>query len=86
MAYINRSLEKILVRRFESAKSVTITGARQVGKTTLTKHVYPNIKRINLKNVTLYNNAKEDPQGFLESFDRPLFIDEIQKKNDVVEW
>ena len=42
MAYINRSLEKILVRRFESAKSVAITGARQVGKTTLTKHVYLN--------------------------------------------
>ena len=85
MAYINRSLEKILVRRFESAKSVAITGARQVGKTTLTKHVYPNIKRINLKNVTLYNNAKEDPQGFLESFDRPLFIDEIQRVPELID-
>ena len=85
MAYINRSLEKILVRRFESAKSVAITGARQVGKTTLTKHVYPNIKRINLKNVTLYNNAKEDPQGFLESFDCPLFIDEIQRVPELID-
>ena len=85
MAYINRSLEKILVRRFESAKSVAITGARQVGKTTLTKHVYPNVKRINLKNVTLYNNAKEDPQGFLESFDRPLFIDEIQRVPELID-
>ena len=85
MAYINRSLEKILVRRFESAKSVAITGARQVGKITLTKHVYPNIKRINLKNVTLYNNAKEDPQGFLESFDRPLFIDEIQRVPELID-
>lgn len=85
MTYINRSLEKILVRRFESAKSVAITGARQVGKTTLTKHVYPNVKRINLKNVTLYNNAKEDPQGFLESFDRPLFIDEIQRVPELID-
>ncbi len=85
MAYINRSLENILVKRFNSAKSVAITGARQVGKTTLTKHVYPDVKRINLRNVTLYNNAKEDPQGFLESFNRPLFIDEIQRVPELID-
>ncbi|MBQ7276861.1 MAG: ATP-binding protein [Bacilli bacterium] len=85
MAYINRALEKVLVRRFESAKAVALTGARQVGKTTLTKHVYPNVKRINLKNVTLYNSAKEDPQGFLESFNYPLFIDEIQRVPELID-
>ena len=78
MSYINRAIQDVLKNRFETAKSVAITGARQVGKTTMTKHVYENIKRINLKNVVLYNNAKQDPQGFLENFDRPLFIDEIQ--------
>ena len=85
MAYINRLLENVITKRFESAKSVAITGARQVGKTTLTKHVYPSIKRINLKNVTLYNNAKEDPQGFLENFGRPLFIDEIQRVPELID-
>ena len=78
MEYINRAIEGVLQKRFESAKSVAVTGARQVGKTTMTKHVYPEIKRINLKNVALYNNAKNDPQGFLENFQTPLFIDEIQ--------
>ena len=39
MAYINRLLENVITKRFESAKSVAITGARQVGKTTLVKDI-----------------------------------------------
>jgi len=43
MAYINRAIEDTLKNRFETAKSVAITGARQVGKTTMTKHIYSDI-------------------------------------------
>ena len=85
MPYINRAIQDALKNRFETAKSVAISGARQVGKTTMTKHIYADIKRINLKNVVLYNNAKEDPQGFLENFERPLFIDEIQKVPELID-
>ena len=85
MEYINRAIEDVLKKRFESAKSIAITGARQVGKTTLTKHIYPSVRRINLKNVVLYNNAKEDPQGFLENFERPLFIDEVQRVPELID-
>ena len=84
MTYINRAIEDILKNRFETSKSVAITGARQVGKTTMTKHLYSGIRRINLKNVALYNNAKEDPQGFLENFERPLFIDEVQMAPELI--
>ena len=63
MTYINRAIEDILKNRFDNSKSVAITGARQVGKTTMTTHMFPNIRRINLKNAVLCNNAKEDPQG-----------------------
>ncbi|MCR4562412.1 MAG: hypothetical protein K5694_04355 [Bacilli bacterium] len=41
MAYITRAIEDILKNRFDTSKSVAITGARQVGKTTLTTHMYP---------------------------------------------
>ena len=84
MTYINRAIEDTLKNRFDTSKSVAITGARQVGKTTMTKHLYSDIKRINLKNVALYNNAKEDPQGFLENFERPLFIDEVQMVPELI--
>ena len=36
MTYINRAIEDILKNRFDTSKSVAITGARQVGKTTMT--------------------------------------------------
>ena len=85
MAYINRAIEDTLKNRFKTAKSVAITGARQVGKTTMTKHVYSDIRRINLKNIVLYNNAKENPQGFLENFERPLFIDEVQMVPELID-
>lgn len=51
----------------------------------MTKHIFKNVKRINMRNVVLYNNAKEDPQGFLDNFDRPLFIDEIQKVPELID-
>ncbi len=84
MKYINRAIENTLKERFISAKTVAISGARQVGKTTMTKHVYPEIKRINMKDIVLYSNAKEDPHGFLSSFKTPLFIDEIQKTPELI--
>ena len=53
MAYIHRAAEELLQNKFKKSKSVAITGARQVGKTTLTKTLFPYIKRINLRNMVL---------------------------------
>ena len=79
MSYINRAIEPLLIKKYQSYKSVAVTGARQVGKTRMTKELFPSVKRINLKNPNLLNAASSDPQGFMESFDRPLFIDEVQE-------
>ncbi len=84
MPYIKRALENHLKKSFLTSKSVAITGARQVGKTTLTSKLFPEIKRINLKSPNLYNAAKSDPDAFLRSFSRPLFIDEIQRVPDLL--
>ena len=79
MAYINRAIEPLLIKKYQTYKSVAVTGARQVGKTRMTKELFPNVRRINLKNPNLLMAANNDPQGFMESFDRPLFIDEVQE-------
>lgn len=79
MSYIKRTIESLLIKKYQTYKSVVVTGARQVGKTTMTKQLFPNVKRVNLKNPNLLAAASSDPQGFIESFDRPLFIDEVQE-------
>ena len=79
MAYITRAIEPILKNKYQTYKCVAITGARQVGKTRMTKELFPGVRRINLKNPNLLNAALNDPQGFMESFDRPLFINELQE-------
>lgn len=84
MAYIHRAIEEEFNKRFARTKSVAITGARQVGKTTMTKALFPQVKRINMKDAALFSLAKADPQGFLESFSRPLFIDEIQSVPELI--
>ena len=77
--YITRAIEPLLSKKFRTYKSVAVTGARQVGKTTVTKKMFPSVQRINLKNPTLLQNATADPDGFMKSFSRPLFIDEVQE-------
>ena len=79
MAYIHRAIESIFVQKFNTYKCVAVTGARQVGKTRMSKEMFPSIKRVNLKNPIILSSAINDPQGFVESFKRPLFIDEAQE-------
>ncbi len=56
---------------------VLITGARQVGKSTLALMVMDNY--ITLDDITAYSSAKADPHSFIESLKKPIVIDEIQK-------
>lgn len=79
MAYIPRAMEELLKRKYASYKCVAITGARQVGKSTLIKHTFPEVKRINLKSPTLLEAAQSDPDSFLRGFGTPLFVDEVQE-------
>lgn len=76
--YIKRAIEQQLAGQFASAKALAVTGARQVGKTTMTSHLFPDIRRINMKDSRLLAAATEDPRAFLNGFGCPLFIDEVQ--------
>lgn len=77
--YITRAIEPLLSKKYSTYKSVAVTGARQVGKTTVTKKMFPMVRRVNLKNPALLQSAIADPDGFMKSFPRPLFIDEVQE-------
>ena len=59
-------------------KAILVTGARQVGKTTMLKSIKPDIHYITLDDMILNQSAVEDPELFLKANKPPIIIDEIQ--------
>jgi predicted AAA+ superfamily ATPase len=62
-----------------------ITGARQVGKSTLVKHEFPEYNKANFDDKLTRLQAKEEPKLFFLNNPCPLFIDEVQKENGILE-
>ena len=77
--YIHRTLEAKFLKMSTFFKAVLVTGARQVGKTTMLKHLSENRTYVSLDNVDTLTLAKEDPKLFFMRYKPPIIIDEIQK-------
>ena len=79
--YIYRIMEKKLKYLSEHFPVVMVCGARQVGKTTLLNRIKEEnekIQYVTLDYPKLRVLAREDPELFLQQYEAPLFIDEIQ--------
>lgn len=85
MAYIEREITPILKKRVQNSKCVLVTGARQIGKSTLIKHDFPDYNRANFDDKLTRLQAREEPKLFFLNNPCPLFIDEVQKENNVLE-
>lgn len=85
MAYIERAITPVLKRRAASSKCVLVTGARQVGKSTLVRHEFQNYHRANFDDRLTRLQAREEPKLFFRNHPCPLFIDEVQKENSILE-
>jgi len=78
-----RTLEKKVTEIIKHYPVVLITGARQVGKSTLFEMIRNNNPSLNLNYVTLDDPlirmlAQEDPRLFIQRYTPPIVIDEIQ--------
>ena len=80
MNYIHRHLERKFTKMNEFFKVLLVTGARQVGKTTMLKHLCRNQNRtyISLDNEQACDLARRDPVMFFQAYKPPILIDEIQ--------
>lgn len=78
MQYHTRHLEAQLLESSKYFKAILLLGARQVGKSTLLSHLFPNIKTFVFDPVQDIYGARQDPELFLESFPAPLILDEVQ--------
>lgn len=85
MAYIDRAITGILKDRVSTSKCLLLTGARQVGKSTLIKHVFPEYNIANFDDRLTRLQAREEPRLFFLNNPKPLFIDEVQKESSILE-
>ena len=85
MYKIKRHLVPILERRFKNNIVLSVNGARQVGKSTLCEHLFPDVKRINFDNRMVREAVKNDEALFVSHQGTPLYIDEAQKVDTIFE-
>lgn len=80
MPYIKRELERKFMEMNSFFKAVLVTGARQVGKTTMLKHLAEKTERtyVTLDDIAVRELARSDPALFFQTFKPPILIDGVQ--------
>ena len=78
MNYIKRDMETTVVSLSREYTCILLTGARQVGKTTLLKALDGNRHYVTLDDLDERRLAKTEPATFLAVHPRPILIDEVQ--------
>lgn len=77
--YIKRMIESKIVNLSNEFPVIVLSGARQVGKSTLLQMIKDNMMNyVTLDDIDARNLALSDPKYFLEQHRFPLLIDEIQ--------
>lgn len=87
MKYIDRELERKFLKTSTFFKAILVMGARQVGKTTMLKHLAEGTDRtyVTMDNGMARDLAKRDPILFFQTYKPPILIDEIQKAPELFE-
>ena len=83
--YYHRQLEHKILETANEYACITLYGARQTGKSTMVRNLFPKYEYVTLDKSSERFLASDDPELFLDSHDVPLIIDEIQKVPDLME-
>ena len=76
--FVKRTLENVINNTSKHFKVVLVSGARQVGKSTLLKICDKNRNYVTLDNPNIREMALKEPELFLDRYSPPVIIDEIQ--------
>lgn len=86
MKYIPRALENRLRKYEKTYKAILVTGARQVGKSTLLKKIFPDRKYVSLDDPFMEQQAREAGNMFLTLNSPPVTIDEVQRAKELFRY
>ena len=85
--YINRALEKRITTAGEQFCALIVTGSRQVGKTTMLKHLADADREyVTLDDPIERETAVNEPALFMERHKPPVIIDEIQYAPNILPY
>ena len=76
--WIERDIEPLLLQRAATRPAVVLTGARQTGKTSLMRRLFPSHAYVTLDLPSEAEQAELDPGSFLARHPPPVIVDEIQ--------
>ena len=76
--WIERDVEPLLLRRAATRPVVVLTGARQTGKTSLMRRLFPDHAFVTLDLPSEAEQAERDPGSFLTRYPPPVIVDEVQ--------
>ena len=84
--FIERHIKKAFLERMKWNGAIVVTGARQVGKTTLIENVAPDIPKVELDDKLTLEMAKNATAQFMELNPPPVFIDEVQYAPEIFHY
>jgi len=76
--WIPRDIEPRLLRSARTRPVVVLTGARQTGKTSTFRRLFPSHGFVSVDLPTEAEQAEKEPQTFLQRHPMPVMIDEVQ--------
>lgn len=76
--FIERTLQTVIEAAAKNFPIILVTGARQIGKTTLLESCAKGYAYVTLDDLDVRELAKLDPALFLQRYKPPLIIDEVQ--------
>lgn len=84
--YIHRKIEETILEASKYFSVIAVSGPRQSGKSTLLTQLFPLYEKYSLKDLNILNYAKNDPIAFLNQTDEGMFIDEIQRCPQLLDY
>ena len=76
--WVDRQIEPLLRQRAQTRPVVVLTGARQTGKTSLMRRLFPEHSFVTLDLPSEAEQAEREPATFLARHPPPVVIDEVQ--------
>lgn len=77
MNILYRTISKSIEKALPYYSVIVVTGSRQVGKTTLCKHLFPQFPYVNLEDVPTRELIADDIKKFINGVKEGIVIDEI---------